>query len=322
MEDNLSKAMQALASSVSQGVVAAQYHIPRRTLHNHLKSGSITKKMGRKSILTQEQEAELCRRVIRFSDVGMPITGALLRSYVYELCEQNNVPTMFSRATCMAGKDWLKAFLKRNPVIAKQQAQHMNPARAQKLNRFIVNDYFTKLEKVMTELQLFDKPDRTYNMDEKGCQLALHHQQKVLTKKGTKRLHLVAPEQGENVSIVACGNAIGNVVPPMVLFKGVRRKSQLADDLPPGSAVEMTQKGSMTTETFVKWIRHFARYKPTGKVLLVFDGAASHLHPDIVNEAEKHDITLFCLPSNTTHELQPMERQFFVHSSHLEMKKF
>jgi hypothetical protein len=310
-EDNLTKAIQALQSGLSQRVVVAQYHIPRRTLRNHLKSGSIKKELGRKSVLSTEQEAELCKRIIRFSDVGMPVTGALLRSYVYQFCEENNVPTTFSKTSRMAGKDWLKAFMKRNPTIALRRSQYMNPARAQKLNRFIVNDYFTKLEKIMTELQLFDKADRIYNIDEKGCQLALHHQQTVLTKKGAKRVHLVAPEHGENVSIVACANAMGNAVPPMVLFKGVRRKPQWADDLPPGSAVEMTLKGSMTTETFITWIRHFSKYKPTGNVLLIFDGAASHLNPDIVEEADKHDITLFCLPSNTTHELQPMDKAVF-----------
>jgi hypothetical protein len=53
----------------------------------------------------------------------------------------------------------------------------MNPARAQKLNRFIVNDYFTKLEKIVADYQLFDKPDKIFSMDEKGCQLSLHNQQ-------------------------------------------------------------------------------------------------------------------------------------------------
>ena len=149
-EDNLTKAIQALEGGVSQRVVAAKYHIPRRTLRNHLKSGSMKKEMGRKSVLTAEQEAELCNRIIRFRDVGMPVTGAMLRSYVYEFCERNNVPTTFSKTSRMAGKDWLKAFLKRNPSVASWRSQHTNPARAQKLNRYIVNDYFTKLEKVMT----------------------------------------------------------------------------------------------------------------------------------------------------------------------------
>ena len=57
----------------------------------------------------------------------------------------------------------------------------MNPARAQKLNHFIVNDYFDKLERIFIEKNLFSAPQRIYNMDEKGCRLTIHHQQDVLS---------------------------------------------------------------------------------------------------------------------------------------------
>jgi len=276
-----------------------------------MKSGRSDKRMGRNSVLTNEQERDFVHRIIRFNEVGMPLSTAMLRRYVYQFCERNGISTPFSAQKGMAGKDWLKAFLKRNRDIAQRSAQHMNPARAQKLNRFIVNDYFDKLEKLLSEMELFDKPDRIFNIDEKGCQLAIHHQQKVLAKTGSKRVHLVAPEHGENVTVVACGNALGNVVPPMIIFKGKRRNDALGDDLPPGSVVQMAPKGSMTTDIFIRWMKHFARYKPDGDILLLFDGAASHLNPDIVDEADKHGIKLFCLPSNTTHELQPMDKSCF-----------
>ena len=97
----------------------------------------------------------------------------------------------------------------------------------------------------------------------------------------------------------------------MIIFKGVRRRPQFADDLPPCSAVEMAPRGSMTTDIFIHWLQHFSRFKAAGKVLLIFDGASSHLSPDIVDEADKHGVTLFCLPSNTTHELQPMDKTVF-----------
>ena len=48
-----------------------------------------------------------------------------------------------------------------------------------------------------------------------------------------------------------------------------------------------------------------------GKVLLIFDGASSHLHPGIVDAAIANDVVLFCLPSNTTHELQPIDKSVF-----------
>ncbi|KAF2903213.1 hypothetical protein ILUMI_02970 [Ignelater luminosus] len=73
--------------------------------------------------------------------------------------------------------------------IAKRRAQKLKPARAQKTNCAIlvvvVDDYFTKLETVLTEKSFQEKPSQIYNMNKKGCQLALHHQQTVLAHKGT-----------------------------------------------------------------------------------------------------------------------------------------
>jgi hypothetical protein len=45
----------------------------------------------------------------------------------------------------MAGRDWVQGFTHCNPMIAYREAQNLNPGRAQKLNHFIVNDYFSKL---------------------------------------------------------------------------------------------------------------------------------------------------------------------------------
>ncbi|KAJ8949488.1 hypothetical protein NQ318_005955 [Aromia moschata] len=148
-------------------------------------------------------------------------------------------------------------------------------------------------------------------MDEKWCRLTIHHQQSVLAQKGTKHVHLVSPEHAENVTIVGCCNAIGNSIPPMIIFKGKRLKPELADNLPPGSIVGMAPRGSMTTELFIEFVRHLARYKGLYTILLVFDGAACHLDYDIVEAADEHNIKLFCLPSNTTHELQPLDKSVY-----------
>ncbi|XP_050305584.1 uncharacterized protein LOC126742823 [Anthonomus grandis grandis] len=148
-------------------------------------------------------------------------------------------------------------------------------------------------------------------MDEKGCRLTLHHQQLVLAQKGAKRVHLVAREHAENVTVVACANALGHVIPPMILFKGQRGKPCYSDGLPAGSAVHMTAKGSMTTEIFIKWLEHFSQFMSSPPTILIFDGASSHLDESIAEKAETLGIELLCLPSNTTHELQPMDKSVF-----------
>lgn len=310
-EKQLQDALGAIGGGMSVRTASETFKIPRRTLRNHVSSGKNTKQLGRASYLSPLQEKELCTRIFRLADVGMPVTGNVIRRSVYTFCEQNKIETPFNHFKGIAGRKWLSLFLKRHPDVGKRKTQSMNPGRAAKLNKFIVNDYYNKLKEVMTRLDIFDKPQLIFNMDEKGCRLSLHKQQSVYAKKGSKRVHMVAPEHGENVSIVSCGNALGQVIPPMILFKGKRLQPEWQDNLPPGSAIEMTEKGSMTTSTFIKWVHHFAKFKPQGNILLIFDGAKSHLDAGIVDTADTYGITLFCFPSNTTHELQPMDKSVF-----------
>lgn len=145
-------------------------------------------------------------------------------------------------------------------------------------------------------------------MDEKGCRLTIHKQPMVLAQKGAKRVHMVAPEHAENVTVAACVNALGNPTPPMILFKGKKLKTEFTDNLPAGSLVKMAPKGSMTTSLFIDFIHHLGKYKTADKCLLVFDGASCHLDYQIVEAADKENIVLYCLPSNTTHELQPLDK--------------
>lgn len=309
--------LQNAVAAVREGRMSHQgasktFSIPRRTLSRYVDSNQTRKAaMGRKPVLSADEERELSARIIRLAEVGYPLTSKTLRRCVYNFCTESGIPNKFSTMSKMAGRYWLNGFFRRNPTIRQRKAQAMNPARAQKLNRFIVNDHFNKLREILLEMDLMDSPERIFNVDEKGCRLSLHHQQSVLAKKGAKRVHLVAPEHGENVTIVSCGNASGNSIPPTILFKGKRLKPEWKDTLPSGSLVLMTPKGSMNINTFCSWIEHLAKYKSTGKCLLIFDGAKCHLDHTIVDVAERHDIVLYCLPSNTTHELQPMDKSVF-----------
>lgn len=310
-EEQLVDAMNAVRNGMPPYRAANMYNIPRRTLRNHLESGSIKKKLGRHPILSEGQERELVRRIVRLCDVGMPLTPKILRKSVYEFANENNIRHNFSNLKKIAGKKWLKCFYSRHPDIAKRRAQKLNLARAQKINREVVDDYFKKLRTTLIEKNFQGKPSQIYNMDEKGCQLTLHHQQTVLAQKGAKRVHLVAPEHGENVSVAACANALGQCIPPLIIFKGVRIKPEWYITLPEESKILMTKRGSMTTNAFIKWLEHFSKFKSPGPVLLIFDGASSHLDIRIVEAAEQYEITLFCLPSNSTHELQPLDKAVF-----------
>ncbi|XP_030746596.1 uncharacterized protein LOC115875316 [Sitophilus oryzae] len=139
--------------------------------------------------------------------------------------------------------------------------------------------------------------------------------EKGATKQAERRENADRGEYAENCTIVTCANALGNAIPPMILFKGQWIKPTFSDGLPPGSQVRMAPKGSMTTSLFIEWLHHFSNFiQPP--VLLIFDGAASHLDISIVDAAEPLGIHLLCLPSNTTHELQPLDKSVFRFFEH------
>ncbi|XP_045767620.1 MFS-type transporter clz9-like [Maniola jurtina] len=316
-EDNLVSAVRAVQSGrLSTYKAAERYKIPRRTLRNHLQTGSLKKTLGRKFILSDDQEADLVSGILRFAEIGLPVTPLILRRLVYKFCQLHNIKHNFNQHARAAGKHWLKTFLQRNPEISRRKAQFKNPARPQKFKKNIVDDHFKRLNEIYDSLDLKSHPEKIYSMDEKGCRLTIHHQKTVLAKKGAKRVHLQSSEHAESVTIAGCVNALGSVIPPMIIFKGKRLKPELYDNLPPGSLVEKSTKGCMTNELFKEFLKHLARYKSAGKCLLIFNGAACHLDLSTVEVADSLDISLYCLPSNTTHELQPLRKAVYRSFEH------
>ncbi|KAJ2937824.1 hypothetical protein O0L34_g17800 [Tuta absoluta] len=123
-----SQQMENAVKMVERGILstytaAARYNIPRKTLRNHLQSGSTERKLGRSAILSSEQEAGLVRRIVRLADVGVPLTPKMLRIQAYSFSKIMNIPNSFNDVNNTAGKKWLRLFLKRHPELARRKAQ-------------------------------------------------------------------------------------------------------------------------------------------------------------------------------------------------------
>ena len=73
------------------------------------------------------------------------------------------------------------------------------------------------------------KPHHIFNLDEKACRMKLHKQHKIVAKKGTKTVHLMSQEHGENVTIVAYVSA-RRVPEPAMSLPAKRKKIQ--SDIP------------------------------------------------------------------------------------------
>jgi hypothetical protein len=66
---------------------------------------------------------------------------------------------------------------------------------------------------------LLDKPTNVHNADKSGFPLNNKHSAE---KEATNIMRQRCIERGENITIVACTNAIRSFIPPVFIFKGKR----------------------------------------------------------------------------------------------------
>ncbi|KAG5879033.1 hypothetical protein JTB14_003551 [Gonioctena quinquepunctata] len=114
-EKDLKRAIRARQNGESKNSASKLYKIPRRTLNRYMNKNTTLKQLlDRKSVLNEDQERELAARIIRLAQVGYPLTKRMLRKCVFNYCQLNGLSNMFSQKRLLAGRQWLKAFLKRD----------------------------------------------------------------------------------------------------------------------------------------------------------------------------------------------------------------
>ena len=93
-------------------------------------------------------------------------------------------------------------------------------------------------------------------------------------------------------------------------------KPSLMDHCVTGAIGTCTKTGWINEKAFSEWFAHFLKeVQPQTKpepVLLIFDGHASHTRNlNIIEQARNNNVVLLCLPSHTSHRLQPLDVSFF-----------
>ena len=98
----------------------------------------------------------------------------------------------------------------------------------------------------------------------------------------------------------------------MVYPRKISVPENLRDGAIPNTFFANSATGWMNTEPFLQWFDFFLRnIPPTRPVLLIQDGHGSHVSIDLIELARANNVHLLCLPSHTTHILQPLDGGVF-----------
>lgn len=305
--------------------VCRKYEIPKKTFLRHLNGevkrgiqcerGMARKVNGRNTALPFEVEKELVKHILLFEEMFFGMTIFDVRKLAFDILEANpHISNPFSKKTCLAGKKWYYSFLGRHPTISLRQPESISLARCRGFSKTNVHHFFDVLEKIVDENK-FDS-FHIYNVDESGFSTVQKRNSKIIARKGKHQVGAISSgERGINTTLVACLNAAGHVIPPMIIFKRQRNHPALGNGAPPGSLIEVSESGYINSELFLKWLQHFINFvKPSvnEKVLLVLDGHTTHSkNLAAIKLARANGVVLLQLPGHTTHRLQPLDVSVF-----------
>jgi len=187
----------------------------------------------------------------------------------------------------------------------------------------LLKDYFTKLGQIIRAHKL--QACLMFTMDEKGFLMVLSTQAKVLCRRGCRNPHVTHDGKRELVTVIETVLASGAALSPFVINKckghylGWHRN---LTDKERSYRFSYSPKGWTANQLALEWLKDL--FDPESGImagireprLLIFDGHGSHITFSFIQFCIDHDIHLLCLPSHSTHLLQPLDMGLFSPYQH------
>ena len=265
-------------------------------------------------VFTDEEEDALVAYLICSCRMHYGLSTKQVKCLAYDFAVAKNIrhpPSWDLNKT--AGKHFYQTFMERHKdKISLRKPEATSLARSTAFNRATVKMFFDKLKLVMDKYHF--TPERIYNLDETGVS-TVHAPGKVVAPKGVKQVGaMTSGERGANITVISCVNAIGNAIPPMMIFPRVNFRDIMLKGAPPGTIGQAHKSGWSNGEKFLIFLRHLiSQIKPSKEepILLLLDNHESHATIEAVTLAKESGIVMLTFPPHTSHKLQPLDRTVF-----------
>jgi hypothetical protein len=294
------------SGQMSERAAAQAYGIPRSTLKDRRAERVTRETAGRPTVLSKDEELLIVERLQIQASWGFPLTSKELCIVIKGYLDSLGKTTRFVDNT--PGRDFVAGFLRRHPDLTVRKANMIKRTRAA-VSHKVVKDFFARFAKTVKDIP----PSNVFNYDETnlqdnpGCS-------KAIFRKGTKYAEQVRNHSKSAVSVMFCGSATGQLLPPYVVYKGQNVWEDWCVGGVKGSVYSSTPSGWFDGFTFKDWfVKVFlpASRRLEGRKLLLGDNLSSHLSVEVINLCSKNDIEFVCLPPNSTHVLQPLDVGLF-----------
>ena len=170
---NLLRAFEATKGGMSvYRASREEYRVPESTLRDRTRGlVPVDVTVGFQPIFSIEEEEKLVEHITYMAKIGYGYNVSnikyMARDYAFHLGK--SLKSRESLSDC-----WFYDFVKRWPNLKISKPQKLGIPRAKAASREIIDNYYKELETILKENDLFDKPERIFNIDETG--ISTEHQ--------------------------------------------------------------------------------------------------------------------------------------------------
>jgi hypothetical protein len=148
------------------------------------------------------------------------------------------------------GKDWLAKFMKTHHLSLQKPGTLEKTRKLAEANPFLIYEFYDFLEQVAKELQLSDRPECVWNLDESPFWLD-PKSGKVMAEIGVKTQRITAGPGRSCLTVMGCVAANGVAHPPLFIFEGKNLYANwkgTSEDVPPGTTYACSGKKCINHE--------------------------------------------------------------------------
>lgn len=295
-EEHLFLACEAVKQGMSLRQAEEEYGIPKSTIQDRV-SGKILfgSRSGPTPYLNDAEEEKLAMFLEGSASIGYPYTRKKVIALVQKVVDEKG-------RNVVVTSGWWEGFCKRHTHLSLRCAEQLSRVRYNCSNPESLNKYFDLLERTILENDLAAKPCQIFNCDETGMPLD-PKPPKVIVHRGTKHPRAITSGDKTQITVLACCNAAGYVIPPFVIFDRKSIKPEMCDGEVPGTMYGMSDSGWINGELFDQWFHyHFLPHAPASRpLLLLLDGHLSHFTPSVIRKAAEEQVVV-------SYETQPLDK--------------
>ncbi|KAK3741753.1 hypothetical protein QZH41_008850, partial [Actinostola sp. cb2023] len=276
-----------IESGLSVRKAAKEWGVARSSLHDRLRGNVVHEKPGRCQVLCPTEECRFTDWLTERFDRGFGVSKREFLESVKLFLDKGQRKTRLRNN--LPGNKWYRGFVKRNPQMKLRSARPLSKKRAQ-LTAEDVDTWFQHYGTFIGKLGLSNSPSQIWS-----CEATIFEIQ----------------GRSECATLLHCFSAIGECIPPHMVFQGKRTTSQCIplEGGVDGSVYSLTKSGHVDSITLYSWMtNHFIPYLPPElerPVVLLVNNIGPYFDLETSELAKKNNIYIFALLRKAAHLVSP-----------------